>query len=360
MKTNFLLALACLVLATGASRADSIGIGDNAPKLEVKEFVKGEPVKEFKPGQIYVVEFWATWCGPCRATIPHLTKLQQEHGAKVVFIGVSVWEPDQKKVVPFVKEMGDKMEYRVAMDKVTENENGNDGPMAKNWMTAADQNAIPRAFVINGEGKVAWIGHPAEMDKPLGEIIAGTYDLQAAKVAFRKEAESKAKMNALRTRLITAQRESPAALIKVIDEAIKETPDLEDTLGLRKFNAMLADKDTNQQDYVKYGQHLINETLKDNPDQLNNMAWNIVDPDNKKKPNKAKIQLALDAAKQADKVAEGKRPEVTDTLARAYFVSGDVKKALECQQRAYKLGKGTAFEDEIKSRLVEYQKAAKK
>lgn len=353
-------ALMIFALATTATRADSLGIGDAAPKLEVKEFVKGEPVKEFKPGQIYVVEFWATWCGPCRTTIPHLTKLQKEHGNKVVVIGVSVWEQDQKKVVPFVKEMGDKMDYKVATDKVGENDDASDGPMAKNWMTAADQDGIPTAFVVNGEGKIAWIGHPSEMDKTLGEIVAGTYDLQAAKVAFKKEADRKAKMNALRTKLITAQREGPAALVKVIDEAIKELPDLEKNLGLLKLNTMMNDKDANHQDVMKYAQHLVNETLKNESEQLNALAWNIVDPESKKKPTKIQIQVALEAAKQADKTANGQRAEIADTLARAYFLSGDVNKALECQERACKLGKGAQFDDEIKGRLEEYKKAAKK
>src|SRR6516225_7066119 len=82
------------VVSTG--RAQSLGIGDPAPKLEVKSFVKGEPVKEFETGKLYVVEFWATWCGPCRTSIPHLTELQKKHG-EIVFIGVSVFEREPEK-----------------------------------------------------------------------------------------------------------------------------------------------------------------------------------------------------------------------------------------------------------------------
>ncbi len=71
--------LATLVpLATPQSAsAQTLGLGDPAPALAVKEFVKGAPVTAFQKGNVYVVEFWATWCGPCRTSIPHLTELQK-------------------------------------------------------------------------------------------------------------------------------------------------------------------------------------------------------------------------------------------------------------------------------------------
>src|SRR2546425_1106795 len=88
------MVLALAIGAAGVSaRAQGLGLGDPAPKLEVKSFVKGEPVKGFEPGKNYVVEFWATWCPPCRTSIPHLTELQKKH-PDVIFIGVSVFERD--------------------------------------------------------------------------------------------------------------------------------------------------------------------------------------------------------------------------------------------------------------------------
>src|SRR5262249_383048 len=105
--------------------AEELGVGDAAPKLTVKEFVKGKAVRQFERGKIYVVELGATWCPACRQTIPHLTKLQKKY-PDVTVIGVSVSEPDPAKVKPFVEEMGDKMDYRVATDR--------EDAMAKNWM----------------------------------------------------------------------------------------------------------------------------------------------------------------------------------------------------------------------------------
>src|SRR6516225_10230386 len=98
------IAVAALVLALGvvcAARAEGLKVGDPAPKLEVKEFLKGEPVASLEKGKIYVIEFWATWCGPCRTSIPHVTELQKKH-KDVVFIGVSVWERNAAGIKPFV------------------------------------------------------------------------------------------------------------------------------------------------------------------------------------------------------------------------------------------------------------------
>ena len=112
-----------LGLAVPSAIAQTLKVGDAAPKMEVKSFVKGEPVKEFEAGKTYVVEFWATWCGPCKTSIPHLTELQKKY-PEVAFIGVSVSERDQGLVKPFVDEMGDKMAYRVAIDAVPEGQSG--------------------------------------------------------------------------------------------------------------------------------------------------------------------------------------------------------------------------------------------
>src|SRR5579871_4521426 len=172
---GIMMASACLAEWCAAQE---LVMGSKAPKLEVSKFIKGEPVSEFEKGKTYVVEFWATWCGPCVHTIPHLTKLQKEYKA-VTFIGVAIWEKEQDNVEPFVEKMGDKMDYRVALDAVPEDAPATEGAMVQNWMEPAEQNGIPTAFIINGDGLVAWIGHPGEMDDPLKQIASGKWDIQA-------------------------------------------------------------------------------------------------------------------------------------------------------------------------------------
>ena len=164
---------ALLLLADGAHADDVLKAGDAAPPFAVSKFVKGEPVKELQLGQIYVVEFWATWCGPCIKNIPKLTAMQQRYGNKVVVIGVSVWERDQKAVVPFVTKQGSQMNYRVAMDKVAPNQKSNTGHMSTKWLAAAGKTGIPCAFIVDKEGKIAWIGHPAQMEPVLEKVVSG-------------------------------------------------------------------------------------------------------------------------------------------------------------------------------------------
>lgn len=175
MKKFYSLCIAALVLSLSLSSALADKIGDKAKPLNVSEWVKGAtaeaPVNVTDGKNFYVVEFWATWCGPCKTSIPHLTELQKKYKDKgVVFVGVS--NETIEKVKPFVEEQGEKMDYVVALDK--------ENLTNKDYMRAYGQNGIPTAFVINKKGQIAWVGHPMSMDKPLEQIVADTYDLKAA------------------------------------------------------------------------------------------------------------------------------------------------------------------------------------
>src|ERR1035437_6348734 len=54
-------------------------------------------------GKIVIIDFWATWCSPCRKGIPDLIELQKEFGKKVVVIGISLDTDSKRDVVPFMQ-----------------------------------------------------------------------------------------------------------------------------------------------------------------------------------------------------------------------------------------------------------------
>jgi thiol-disulfide isomerase/thioredoxin len=359
IRTLWISALVAGCTATGVL-AGELNVGDPPPKFSVKEFVKGEPVRQFEKGKTYVIEFWATWCPPCRTSIPHLTELQK-HYSDVTFIGVSI-DSDAKAVKPFVDKMGEKMEYRVAIDGVPEGSKAAGEPMAKSWMENALQEGIPTAFIVNSAGKIAWIGHPMEMDKPLAEIVAGKWNVEAASTEFKREQAPKRKFLALRSKLDEAAKSGdPKRVLKVIDEAITEDPSSEQTLAVPKY-LVLAGKGGDQDKAESYGKRLVDTILKDNPGALTNLALQILRTNAAPKPDAKPVQLALAAALRADKLSQEKDVGVADTLARAYFANGEAAKALECEQRALKLAKGTPLEKNkvIQNHLEEYQQAVDK
>ena len=71
--------------------------------------------------------------------------------------------------------------------------------MAKNWMKAAGQNGIPTAFIVNKEGKIAWIGHPGRMDEPLDKIVAGPGIYSSPASEHKKAMEERVKFMKLQS-----------------------------------------------------------------------------------------------------------------------------------------------------------------
>ncbi len=285
-------------------------VGDMAAPLTGLEWVKGEPVT-FTPGSIYVVEFWATWCPPCRTSIPHLTKIQEAHkNQKVTVIGIS--KEKVETVKPFVAKMGDKMDYTVAVDTK--------GTVNKGYMKAFKQNGIPHAFIVNGQGRIVWHGHPmGDLDQVLPKVIAGTFDYAAY---AQKQAEEKAKYER----------------------------------NVKNANAYLTalkngDTDTDIQDLAR-------QILADAPSgMLNQLAWQIL---TKVEKEKRDLGFALQAAEKANTLTEGKSAMILDTYALALFENGQVQAAIEKQSQAIDMAKGNEkMVEELRKSLEKYQAAVK-
>jgi thiol-disulfide isomerase/thioredoxin len=179
----FCLAIGCLFMIPqpAVSATATLDPGDPAPALNPAKWLKGVPITRFETGQVYVVEFWATWCGPCKANIPHLTELAHQYKDRVAIAGISIWESTDptdlsyvQKVENFVRQQGDKMDYCVAVD-------GPQSAVANAWMAAAGEKGIPASFIVGKDGRIAWIGYPANLGDALQQVLADKFDVPAAR-----------------------------------------------------------------------------------------------------------------------------------------------------------------------------------
>ena len=323
-----LAALAAAALAVQAGAA-SLKVGDPAPKLQVSKWVQGEPVKEFERDKAYIVEFWATWCGPCVVSIPHVNDLHNKFKDKgLVVIGQDVWEQKQDAVVPFVKKMGDKMTYRVALDSVT----GEDkGAMASTWMEAAGQGGIPTAFVVDKQGRIAWIGHPMKLKEPMIEqVLSGTYDVRKAAAEAEAQAKRDEQINTLWRQFQQQSRakewdKAEATLVQM--EAVLPEED-KDNLASSRFNLLLS-----RQDYKRAYAHAekFSDAHSDDAMAQNELAWTIATRPGLAERN---LDLAEKIAARANTASKGENAEVLDTVARVRFMKGQKDSAIELQEKA--------------------------
>ena len=333
------LALCVAVPRARAGEAPTLKVGDPAPRLFVSKWLNGEPVQALEKGTVYIIECWATWCGPCRASIPHFSGLQAKYKEKgVVVIGLNVWEKNTAAVEPFVKKMGDTMAYRVALDEVETP--GEAGKSAKAWLVAAGQEGIPCAFVVDQSTKIAWIGHPMDgMDEVLAGVVAGTFDP-------KKLAEQRARQAAIQEKIQQAfVAKDWEKLFPLLDGAAAQDPASAARIGRLKVSLLLTGKQDYKAGYA-LAEALAVKELKDDAEALNEIAWTILDD---KRVEQKDLVLALKLATRADALTNHENPAVLDTLARAWFEKGDVDKAVETQTRAVE----KAADDGMRKQLTE-------
>lgn len=116
--------------------------GEKAPDFSLKS-VDGKTVKlsDFK-GKIVIIDFWATWCPPCRRGIPDLVAIQNEFKDKVVIVGISLDREKTIKDVPgFVKDYGINYPIVYGDEKVVTSYGG--------------IQSIPTSFIVDKKGNVA-------------------------------------------------------------------------------------------------------------------------------------------------------------------------------------------------------------
>ncbi|MBL9149268.1 MAG: redoxin domain-containing protein [Phycisphaerae bacterium] len=329
--------------AAPAEEIKPLSIGDVAPAYDIESWVQGNKVASFPAGKVTVLEFWATWCGPCKQSIPHLSEMNdrfKDYG--VTFIGVS--DEKLETVTGFLAkdEWKEKMRYTVATDP--------DKSTYKSYMTAAGQGGIPTAFVIGKTGKVEWIGHPmVGLDEVVEQVVNDKWDSKAYKAKFDAEVAANNARRAVMKDLSAARKANDWAKVVSIDnELLAKNPD-DVSAQVGKLEALLLGAKRYDEGYTLATS--IAEKNAKNPMVLNQIAWMIVDAPGLEKRN---LDVATKIAEQGVEASGGKNGAILDTLARCYWDKGDKAKAIATQKKAVEAEGSGPMADELKKTLATY------
>lgn len=129
--------------------------GTPAPELAVERWITARPALE---GKVVIIDFWATWCPPCRKSIPHLNELAERFPDDVVVIGLS--NESQRDFQKGMDRYSLSIDYDIGLDETS--------AMAR----TISLRGIPHALVMSGDWIVRWQGYPPELDaRTLEQIV---------------------------------------------------------------------------------------------------------------------------------------------------------------------------------------------
>ncbi|HBE70263.1 MAG TPA: hypothetical protein DDW52_19105 [Planctomycetaceae bacterium] len=367
----------------GVSQTDAgelLTVGSKAPKLDIEHWIQDgggrfEHVAELKKGKVYVIEFWATWCGPCIEAMPHIAAMQRHFEERNVQF-VSVSDEPLKTVEAFLdtkyrgllaesdrasggagnKEAGGEGnesklgtsdspgEAELADERSTDAQTtyrdvtkhyclttDPDGSTHAAYAGAAMQNQIPVAFIVGKSGLIEWIGHPLDMPGPLNAVVSDRWSREYFAAKFKPTQVLKYARQELQELLVAGDEK---AVLKRVDELTDEHPGI--TTSQLKLNLLLAlGREENTRGYIAE----LRKQFDGKPEFVALWTWMVYDlAKSGQRTAKKFVGEAEKAANNALKQASPKvQADLYDTLAHIAALRGELQAAVDLQTKAVKL-----------------------
>jgi thiol-disulfide isomerase/thioredoxin len=312
-----------------ARPAPTLKIGDPAPPLKATKWLQGAEVKAFEPGKVYVVEFWATWCGPCKAGMPHTAELQAHYKNQgVTIIGFTAHDPDntEDKVAAFVAKRGPKLQYTFAYadDRVTY-----DG-----WLTAAGKSALPYAFIVDKAGRIAYIGHPMYMGAALAKVVAGSATPESVAAEMRKIEEEAHTISGMLA-------ENPKTGLHALAEYEAKYPGLADTWPWVRAKLSYLPKYGQPGEAKNFAKSIVAKAITNGDPVALGMVSGILRSGDGKE-SKELLAVAVNAAQAELQMVGNTDPSALINLAITYGAAGDKAMAMEYARKATEAAAGAS------------------
>jgi cytochrome c biogenesis protein CcmG/thiol:disulfide interchange protein DsbE len=196
----------------GDNKAGPAEVGKAAPELSIQTVNgKGQVTLDSLQGKVAIVDFWATWCGPCKQSFPKLEELAKQNSGKVQVVGISV-DDKSEGVADFAKSNG--ATFPIGWD---------DGhTIANRWKV----DSMPTTYILDSSGKVRFIHagyHDGEADAIAKELATLTAEGGGSSKSRTEVASSDAKSSGSDSSPTPPKSDPPTASAGGDDSASSDT-----------------------------------------------------------------------------------------------------------------------------------------
>jgi thiol-disulfide isomerase/thioredoxin len=301
--------------------AVSLKVGDLAPALKASKWHQGAKVTQFERGKVYVVEFWATWCGLCVHLMPHNAELQAEYRNRgVTFIYCTARDPDntEEQVAAFVRKRGPKFPFTFAY--------GDDRTTFNAWMKAAGREGLPCAFVVDRSGRIAYIGTPIYLGVVLPRVLAADAKAQTVSAEVSKIVKE---WESVSSTLFPDHK----AGLKALKAFEAKYPALTNNPVIVRVKLSLLPMVGQVDEAKKVAEIVTARAVKqENPNALIQVSSLLRQGEGKQ--SKELLAIAVKAARAAVRLAGDRDAQALINLASTYHVAGDRPTAREYARKA--------------------------